>query len=437
MLRISLQMDNSSHQSLDRLEPLHLDDFRNPRAFTHGLFRFPGRFHPPLIAYLLTLHPGAKVIGDPMVGCGTAAVETVVSGRSGLFSDIDPLACLLTRAKSRPIDPDWLIDSVDSIVKKSEPFANPSASRQQARKSIADLEGSTRFRAPPDVFHWFQPYVVINLCRTLYQASEWTQSTRRVEAILGVFAAVIRKISRADPATSSGLEVTKVRKRALRNGLRFDVGYELRRKAKRLSEGFRELQRVPRLGRVRVVQLDVKKWSGLCNSLDIWPDLIVTSPCYMSAIEYWRRHKLEHCWLGLVNPNDLSHLRKRFLGMGNDDSDVNTLPTIVRDMYDRLSMMKRYRDAKSLANYFADSRSWLMEIERVLARSHGTAYIVAGGNTNHGFCLDTPLALQEIASHIGLIASTFMRYHVKNSYMQYPTNGNRIKAETVLKVVEA
>jgi hypothetical protein len=368
-----------------------------------------------------------------MVGCGTAAVEAVVSGRAGLFSDIDPLACLLSRAKSRPVDPDWLIHSFESIVKKIKP-ATPSRSRIEAKESIQDLEGSTSFRAPPNVFHWFQPYVVTNLCRALSAASEFIQSTRRTDAILSVFASIIRRVSRADPWTSSGLEVTRIQKKALRNGLRFDVGHELTKKAKLLAQGYRDIRNAPKIGFARIIQQDVRHWSELCRALAIWPDLIVTSPCYMSAIEYWRRHKLEYCWLGLVDPNQLPEVRGGFLGMGNGVPNVDSLPRVVRRMHNRLSSMKRNRDAQQLVKYFDDSRSWLKEIARILAKSHGTAYVVAGGNTNHGLDLNTPLALQEIARDEGLRASPLMRYQIKNSYMQYPINGNRIRFETVLRV---
>jgi hypothetical protein len=154
----------------------------------------------------------------------------------------------------------------------------------------------------------------------------------------------------------------------------------------------------------------------------------------MSAIEYWRRHKLEYCWLGLVDPNQLPEVRGGFLGMGNGVPNVDSLPRVVRRMHNRLSSMKRNRDAQQLVKYFDDSRSWLKEIARILAKSHGTAYVVAGGNTNHGLDLNTPLALQEIARDEGLRASPLMRYQIKNSYMQYPINGNRIRFETVLRV---
>lgn len=162
-----------------KLRPLALTSLRDPRALTHSLFRFPGRFHPPLVTYLIGLHPDARTVGDPMVGCGTVAVEATFVGRDGFYSDIDPLCCLLTRAKTRTIDPNTLAEKVNAVLQKSGPFARPSAKRAEARKHIRDLEGSTPFRAPPNVFHWFQPYVVINLCNILQRLAEIERRSRQ------------------------------------------------------------------------------------------------------------------------------------------------------------------------------------------------------------------------------------------------------------------
>jgi len=415
-------------------KPLMLETHRNSTDLTHSLFRFPGRFHPPLVTYLLGLHPEAQIVGDPMVGCGTVAVEARARGKSGLYSDIDPLACLLTRAKSRIVDPDWLLDTVKGIIAKAQPFAKVGTEPLEAQKYIADLEGSTKFRAPPHVFHWFEPYVVVNLCKTLQNVAEVNCSSRRKDALLAIFAGLLRRISRADPNTSSGLEVTKVRLEALKNGLTFDMTYELTRKAKLLAKGYRQLRKASQSVDIDVVEYDAKKFSALCAEYDKWPDLIITSPCYIRAIEYWRRHKLEYSWLGLVPTEKLPEMKQRFLGMGEEAPEINELPIYIRKTYGKLCKVGRQRDAKVLSRYFIDSSKWLAEVKTILNRTGGTAYVVVGSNTNHGVILDTPYALQQIANSGGLVTSCFMKYRIKNSYMQYPTKGKRIKVESVLKI---
>jgi site-specific DNA-methyltransferase (cytosine-N4-specific) len=370
-----------------------------------------------------------------MTGSGTVAVEAAAAGKDGLFSDVDPLSCLITRAKSHPVDPEWLKGTVEQINEKARPFSKRGAKPAEALASIKDLEGSTRFRAPPDVLHWFQPYVAVNLSRAFQILADLNLSGEKADAILACMAAVIRRVSRADPATTSGLEVTKVRSRKLGHGLRFDVFAELGRKTKVLSEGYRELLALPSLGTTRVVERDVKQWSDLCAETKLWPDLVVTSPCYISAIEYWRRHKLEYSWLGMVDPETLSRMRGRFLGMGTDEPDLSSLPAYVRELHQTLLKHGEKAHAVVLARYFADSAVWLGQVEKVIRRTGGTAYVVVAGNTNHGLTIDTPRALLEIAAQSGLTVSRFMEYGIKNSYMQYRTKTERIKVETILKLV--
>ena len=72
------------------------------RYATHGLFRYFGKF-PPLVArHLIAQYtsPGDTVL-DPMIGCGTTAVECLLLGRHSIGIDVNPLAILLTRVKCR------------------------------------------------------------------------------------------------------------------------------------------------------------------------------------------------------------------------------------------------------------------------------------------------------------------------------------------------
>jgi 23S rRNA G2445 N2-methylase RlmL len=67
--------------------------------YTHYLFRYPAKFHPPVARALLERHtePGACVL-DCFCGSGTLLVEAAISGRSAIGSDIDPVAAFVSRA---------------------------------------------------------------------------------------------------------------------------------------------------------------------------------------------------------------------------------------------------------------------------------------------------------------------------------------------------
>ena len=357
-------------------------------------------------------------------------------GKSGLFSDVDPLACLLTRAKSNPVEPEWLTEKVEAIIGKWQPIARAGVTRSEANEEVEELEKSTPFRTPPNVFHWFSPYVVVNLCRILRGIDETHGSLRKRAALQGIFASIVRRVSRADPNTASGLEVTRIRKKELAAGLRFDVAAEFRKKAELSANGYHELLQLPRKGRLVIARGDAREWSRICESHGLTPDLVITSPCYMSAIEYWRRHKLEYCLLGLVDPQNLAKIRRKFLGMGERTPDVEELSPYLVGVYRKLVRSGFQREAANFARYFTDSCKWLGEVSKVITASGGTAYVVVGPNCTRGRIVNTPRGLQEMARHAGLKSKVLLRYRIVNYHMQYPTRGNtRIREETVLRFV--
>lgn len=86
----------------------------NTQEHTHGLHSYPARMIPQIPETLLsyykqqgTIDYGDRVY-DPFSGSGTTAVEARLAGLHCEANDINPLACLLTLAKSRPLDIDLL-----------------------------------------------------------------------------------------------------------------------------------------------------------------------------------------------------------------------------------------------------------------------------------------------------------------------------------------
>src|SRR5687767_12722462 len=73
-------------------------------GMTHGIYRYPARFSPEFVRACLTgFSEPDDVVLDPFVGGGTSAVEALASGRRFVGFDLNPLAILLTRAKTTPL----------------------------------------------------------------------------------------------------------------------------------------------------------------------------------------------------------------------------------------------------------------------------------------------------------------------------------------------
>lgn len=74
-------------------------------SLTHPLYRYPARMSPQLArALILGLTRPGDLVLDPFVGGGTTAIEALSTGRRVICSDLNPLACFVTRAKAWPAD---------------------------------------------------------------------------------------------------------------------------------------------------------------------------------------------------------------------------------------------------------------------------------------------------------------------------------------------
>ena len=422
--------------------PLKLKEIDEKRNKLHTFFRFPGSFHPPLVNALLKNHYRAHTIGDPMSGSGCVAVEGIARNHNAVSMDIDPLSCLITKVKSNPVDPDDYKALFEQWVELAGPLPKKNESDEdEARNFLLRLETETNYSWPLNPFHWFEPYVVESLARlllALYDLKRVKSALR--EALEATFASVIRRVSRADPQPVSGLEVTKIMKKRLEKGITYDVTAELRDRSKMLFEGYQHLLSLDSLGSSRVVQGDVRNdWVRYCRVHRIQFDLIITSPPYCNAIEYWRRHKLEYFWLGLLNWDKIMDKSRKFIGsttiLQGKLAQLGT-PKLddVRSTIEKIEARGRIRKARLLQKYFLDSEKWISSVLSTLSTG-GTAYIIVGPSTSYGVYVDTPKFISDIIRSEGYETETFLEYSLKNQRMQYPTrNGAKIKTETVIAV---
>jgi len=82
------------HASTSRsmAQRLHFGDISAPRL-THYLFRFPAKFHPPVVHKLLRDYTAkGDTVLDPFCGSGTLLVAAATEGRNPIGSDLDPAA---------------------------------------------------------------------------------------------------------------------------------------------------------------------------------------------------------------------------------------------------------------------------------------------------------------------------------------------------------
>ena len=403
-----------------------------PREFerlSHNVFRFPAKFHPPVVRRLIHRFssPGQTVL-DPFCGSGTTLVEGLVAGRAVVGTDIDPLSVLITRAKIQRYD----IDYLDALARG---LAGDLARMRAADEKLwsgfeceisssdyaaASEELSPHIPAIPNIEHWFRRRVIVQLAAIKARMDRHRGTPAHLFFQL-CFVSIIRNASNADPVPVSGLEVTKHMLQRELHGRAVDP-YSLLdaalRKAIEAMRRFRD-QRAPGiLG--RCARADVRHLSVRGTGI---VDCVITSPPYLTAVDYYRRHTLETFWLGLtatvaerreIKPRYLGHDRLGERQAANVDENHGT--EIGRRWLARLKPVKPER-ARAFLHYCSGMSEALVRFTEIVRASKPIVLVV--GNVR--FCgahISMPDLLTQLAApHLDLVDRLW--YPLVNRYMSY------------------
>ena len=338
---------------------------------THGIHKFPAKFFPELPRYLIRKYSdvGQSVL-DPMCGSGTVVLEAMLNNRVGVGVDIDPIARLITKVKTTPINSETLKNAVEAL-----------------NQQIVLLSKSDEYTPSLPEFHyrdnWFRPFVLEELaiikdsikCIGLsHQISSWDDVSDFFHVIMS---SIIRDVSNADPHCTRTVLRKKVTKK-------ISPGDTLERFSQRLDRQSEEMKKFSEVvNRLQVKNVILPTSTALETGLDNESiDLAVTSPPYINAVDYTRTHQLEMYWLGLLGDGPLSKVKRKYIGtetVYKDEyrdlkvSGLNTLDPVLKQIFKRDP-----RRAFITYKFFDDMKSQFQEMMRVL--KPGSRYCVTIGN---------------------------------------------------------
>lgn len=165
-------------------------------------------------------------------------------------------------------------------------------------------------------------------------------------------------------------------------------------------------------------------------------DLILFSPPYCNAIEYWRRHRLEYILGQFMDEAGAIQLKQKFIGrltVGHQyDSDTSTGFPATDALLRYLVRDDRMHKARVLRQYFSDMKQRLDVFFNYLPRQ-GHCIIVVGDSTTAGRRIPTAKTLAWLAEQTGFEHLKTSRYKIKNRVMQFPLKANkRIDRESII-----
>ena len=394
----------------------------------HRVFRYPAKFHPPVARALIeTFSAPGEIVLDPFCGCGTTLDAALAAGRSVVFSDVDPLAVLVTTAKIDRFDHDGLKDGLRRMkailadMRKAdiELWGPLDGDITQSDYQAAVQPLSENVPALPRLHHWFRRRAIIQLAamRALVEAMK----DERLRSFLRLcFAATIRNSSNADPVPVSGLEVTSHMLRKEAEGRIVDPYALMIAAIDKTGSAQRAFQAARRNGpSARTAIADARDLGVWCTGR---VDCVVTSPPYLTAVDYYRRHTLEMYWLGLTaDVLERQSIMSGYIGrdrVGACHLDAGR-PHGTRVAERWLAGIPAVRPERARAfHHYCTGIDAVFERMAAVVKPGGNVVFVVGDVRFCGAPISMAGLLQEIAEpHLAL--SERLWYPISNRYMSY------------------
>lgn len=378
---------------------------------------------------------------DPFCGSGTLLVEAVIRNIRATGLDADPLAAFIADAKLTRVEPKALSSAFESIIRRVERLTAHRHYDRLARRDIsarqyeAELEG-INFSIPaiPRLHHWFRRYVTIDLAiiKRAILRSRCDEQTKKVAMLC--FASIIRGSSNADPVPVSGLEYTAHMRRLDEQGRVVNPLALLKRKFITALAAYSSYFNLtpPTLSYFCKVQ-DARTLDS--SSLIAPPDVIVTSPPYVGAVDYYRRHQLEMYWLDLVSSQkERESLIERYIGrpkVYGATVGVSQIASVTAHGFVEQHLKENPSAMRSLLHYSESMRSVFQRLH-VISAPHARAILVVGRGRLRGIPLPIEAIFREAASQYFRL-TTVESFVTSNRYMSYSRhNGADIRQELVL-----
>ena len=336
---------------------------------THGFHKYPAKFIPQLAKRCIEENTKInEIVCDPFMGCGTTLIESLVSGRKTVGVDINPVAYLISKVKTTPINPEKLKQETDKVLFDLEMYFK---SKNQKQKTLSKIEIVPVIPTNERINYWFpdkksrdelsiilgridtikdkdiRDFCLCAFSNILKNASIWLMKSikptrdlnKKIDIPLNLFSRQIKKMIRGN-----------------------DVYWNI------LSTNIKGNLK----SYLNLKKADARNLPAENNSVS----LIVTSPPYVTSYEYADLHQLTALWLEYTK--SVNEFREGFIGsIHKKEFDHNGIKSkLAKQEIEELSK-KSKKEAESVKNYFFEMQQCFEEMYRVL-KTKGRACIVIG-----------------------------------------------------------
>lgn len=392
------------------------------KKYTHFIHVYPAMMIPPIPETILrimkTYQPGIKNLLDPFMGSGTVLLEGIMAGMNVWGVDLNPLACLLAKAKCTPINPETLIEVSRVLLENIETDVNNK-----------DLKIETpNFR---NIDYWFKDYVIRDLQIIKQRINEI--ENRDIKALFSVaFSQTVRDCSNTRNGEFKLYRMTEEKLKEFAP----DVLEFFENNVEKCITGMTELYRRYRGGcSVEVLAKDTRDFD-----LNVKFDLMITSPPYgnsRTTVAYGQFSRLSLQWLDLEEYNYVStkiekeKLDKYLLGGTNKvNIEADDLPSeSLWRAVEKIALIDEDR-ALDVLSFYADLDKCLRNITKHM-KTNSYQFWVVGNRTVRKVNIPTNQIISELGKKYNLKTVAIIPRNISNKRMPRENSPTNIRGEKV------
>jgi site-specific DNA-methyltransferase (cytosine-N4-specific) len=379
------------------------------RDLTHCYHDYPARMIPQVAGKLLDAYaPGAKSLFDPYCGSGTSLVEGMLRGINVAGTDLNPLARLISKAKTAIPD----ASKLKRLVAELDKFIlSP-----QHREVPAQISGIGRLD------FWFKPQVIEKLGVLKGFIDELPDEATRLFFQVA-FSETVRE------GSNTRNEEFKLYRYEAGRLEHFDpdiygiINAKLRRNLVGLEQFITRLRRLAQIPRAKLYDFNTAASVPPDQITPASVDIIVTSPPYgdsHTTVAYGQYSRLSAAWLDLPSP---AQVDRTLMG----GSMLKATPRFASPDLEQAIDAIRLKDEKrsrEVAAFYSDLQTSISYVAG-LVKPGGHACYVVGNRKVKGVVLPTDVVIRDFFEAQGFShANTFYR-RIPNKRMPLrnsPTN---------------
>ncbi|MEP1425882.1 MAG: helix-turn-helix domain-containing protein [Tateyamaria sp.] len=366
------------------------------RYLTHGMHPYPAKFIPQIPnALIQELSSVGETVADIFCGSGTTLLEALQLKRNAIGIDANPLACLVSGAKTKALS-DIELEEVGEHLELCKRLLSSLQADTGDMFFSGKIFQSEGWRPDAKVTDfWFFSEVVEELAEILLQIRKIKSKNAR-NLCLSAFSAIIVTVSKQDSDT-----------RYVRREKQVSVGSTLSRYISQLASAMGAVLELGDLIEDRfnceIIHSNILEAPKTGEF-----DLVVSSPPYPNAYSYHLYHRLRLLWLGF----DDQVFKKAEIGSHRKYS----------------SKGKNKATSETFANEFSRILMWL---KPKLAQGR-YACLVVGDSTLDGNKVDNAQLISEVAKPLGFVDVDRIERQIAPTRKAFNPKIGKIKSEKIL-----